>query len=205
MVSMRDGVKLSTDLYRPARGGKAVEGRFPVLMYRTPYNKAGQKSAGAYFAQRGYIVAVQDCRGRFGSEGEFYAFVNEGKDGYDAIEWAGTQNWSNGKVGTIGASYLAWDQYHAAMYNPPHLSAMFALVGGANFYDEYGYPGGAPNLGWPLWILNSASTSPQAASNPAAAAMVNRAKEHPETWLALSPAARAEVFRDFPFHKKMYL
>src|SRR2546425_11563441 len=136
MVPMRDGVKLATDVYRPARAGKVVEGRFPVLLYRTPYNKAGQKGTGIYFAQRGYIVAVQDCRGRFGSQGEFYAFVNEGKDGYDAIEWAGTQSWSNAKVGTIGGSYLAWDQYHAAMYNPPHLSVMFALVGGANFYDE---------------------------------------------------------------------
>ena len=205
MVPMRDGVKLATDVYRPARAGKVVEGRFPVLLYRTPYNKAGQKSAGIYFAQRGYIVAAQDCRGRFGSQGEFYAFLNEGKDGYDAIEWAGTQSWSNGKVGTIGGSYLAWDQYHASMYRPAHLTAMFALVGGANFYGEYGYPGGAPNLGWLLWILNSASTSSQAAKDPAAAAEVNGAKQNPEKWLAMTPRERAEVFRNFPFHKKMYM
>jgi putative CocE/NonD family hydrolase len=204
MVPMRDGVKLATDVYRPGRGGKVVEGRFPVLMYRTPYNKAGTKSAGVYFAQHGYIVASQDCRGRFNSEGEFYAFINEGKDGYDAIEWAGTQSWSNGNVGTIGASYLGWDQYHAAMYRPPHLTAMFALVGGADFYDEYAYPGGAPNLGWPLWILNSASSSPEAARNPAAAAALNRARQNPETWLAQPPRQRGEVFKDFPFHKKMY-
>ncbi len=204
MVPMRDGVKLATDVYRPAHAGKVVEGRFPVLMYRTPYNKASQKGAAAYFAQHGYIVAAQDCRGRFRSEGEFDAFINERKDGYDAIEWAGTQSWSNGKVGTIGGSYLGWDQYHAAMYHPPHLAAMFALVGGANFYDEYGYPGGAPNLGWPLWILNSASTSPEAAKNPATAAAVNHARQNPEAWLAEPPRRRAELFKDFPFHKKMY-
>ena len=77
---------------------------------------------------------------------------------------------SDGQVGTFGASYLAWDQYFASMLRPPHLVAMFALVGGANFYDEYGYPGGVPNVGWPRWILNSAATSPQAARNPDAAA-----------------------------------
>ena len=84
MVPMRDGVKLATDMYRPARAGNAVEGRFPVLLYRTPYNKAGTKTAGVYFAQRGYIVLAQDCRGRFNSEGEFYAFLNEGKDAEEA-------------------------------------------------------------------------------------------------------------------------
>jgi putative CocE/NonD family hydrolase len=205
MVPMRDGVKLATDLYRPARAGKAVEGRFPVILYRTPYNKAGQKSAAVYFAQHGYVVAAQDCRGRFASEGEFYALINEGKDGYDAIEWAGTQSWSNGKVGTLGGSYLGWDQYHASMYQPPHLTAMFALVGGANFYDEYGYPGGAPNLGWPLWILGSASSSPEAARNPAAANQLNSAMKDPEAWLAQPPRQRAGIFQGFPFHKKMYM
>src|ERR1044072_5414627 len=101
-VAMRDGVRLATDVYRPARGDKTVEGTFPVVVYRTPYNKGGIKQAGAYFAQRGYVAVLQDCRGRFASGGKFYAFLNEGKDGYDTIEWAGTQTWSNGKVGTIG-------------------------------------------------------------------------------------------------------
>ncbi len=170
MAPMRDGVRLATDIYRPARGGIAVEGRFPVLLYRSPYNKTGGRKDAIHYAQQGYVVVAQDCRGRFASEGEFYPFVNEGTDGYDAIEWAAAQPWSNGKVGTFGASYLAWDQYHAAMYNPPHLVAMFAVVGGANLYQEYGYPGGTPNLGWPLWILNSAVSSPPAARDPEARA-----------------------------------
>ena len=112
MVAMRDGVKLATDLYRPARSGQPVSGRFPVLLVRSPYNKAGARRDGEYLARHGYVVLAQDCRGRFASQGDFYAFVNEGKDGYDAIEWAAAQPWSNGKVGTFGGSYLAWDQYH---------------------------------------------------------------------------------------------
>lgn len=204
MVPMRDEVKLATDVYRPARAGKPVEGRFPALLYRTPYNKSGQAKEGAFFAQHGYVVLAQDCRGRFASEGEFYAFVNEGQDGYDTIEWAAVQPWSNGKVGTIGGSYLAWDQYHAAMYSPPHLVAMFALVGGANFYQEYAYPGGAPNPGWPIWLLRSAATSPLAARDPAAAAPLLELLKNPIPWFALHPRKRAEVFRGFPAHLRMY-
>src|SRR5687768_10921887 len=132
MAPMRDGVKLATDVYRLTGDGK-----FPVILIRTPYDKTGGRSQCTTFAENGYVCIVQDCRGRFRSEGEFYAFVNEGKDGFDAIEWAAKQPWSNGKVATFGGSYLAWDQFHAAMYKPPHLVAMFAIVGGANFLEEY--------------------------------------------------------------------
>ena len=113
-VPMRDGVKLSTDVYLPARA-KPAAGRLPVLLVRTPYNKNGQRSNAASLARRGFVVVAQDVRGRFASQGDFYPFLNEGLDGYDAIEWAAAQPWSNGKVGMFGSSYLAWDQYHAAM------------------------------------------------------------------------------------------
>jgi len=199
MVPMRDGVKLATDVYRPSG-----EGRFPVLLYRTPYNKAGAKREAELFAGRGYVVLAQDCRGRYASEGEFYPFVNEGVDGYDAIEWAAAQPWSNGKVGTIGASYLAWDQYHAAMYRPPHLVALFALVGGANFIEEFGHPGGAPNLGWPMWILGSAVSSPPALRDPAASQPLAETVKSPRAWLAEHPARRAALFDRFPVHKRVY-
>jgi len=204
MVAMRDGVKLATDIYRPARNGAPVDGKFPVLLYRTPYNKVGAGRETSYFARHGYVVLSQDCRGRFASEGDFYPFLNEGPDGYDTIEWAAAQPWSNGKVGTIGGSYLAWDQYYAAMYRPPHLVAMFALVGGANFIEEYGLPGGAPNLGWPLWILSSAASSPQAARDPQAREPLAQALKNPRSWLDLHPQKRAEVFDSFPAHKKVY-
>jgi putative CocE/NonD family hydrolase len=204
MVLMRDGVRLATDIYRPARGGQPAEGRFPVLVYRSPYNKDGNRKSALHFAQRGYVVVAQDCRGRFASEGQFYAFVNEGSDGYDTIEWAAAQPWSNGKVGTLGASYLAWDQYLAAMRRPPHLAAMFANVAGANFYRESAYRGGAPGVGWPIWILYMAKTSPQAARDPAAAAGLAATFDDPRAWLARHPARREDVFQGLPWYRKMY-
>ncbi len=204
MVPMRDGVRLATDIYQPASGGQPVDARFPVLLIRTPYNKAGSRGDGEYFARRGYVLVAQDCRGRFASDGDFYAFLNEGKDGYDAIEWAASRPWSNGNVGTMGGSYLAWDQYHASMYKPPHLVAMFAIVGGADFYQEYAYPGGAPNLGWPMWLLNSARTSRQAEQNPDSAARLAEIAKNPGPWLREDPRRRGEIFSGFPAHRKMY-
>src|SRR5690242_11898518 len=93
MAPMRDGIRLATDIYRPARAGKAAPGKFPVLIEHTPYGKAGRRKTGEYLARHGYVVVLQDCRGRFESEGEFYPFVDDGKDGYDAIEWAAAQPW----------------------------------------------------------------------------------------------------------------
>ena len=95
-VPMRDGTELSADVYRPDR-----EGTFPVILVRTPYNNNsdGSVDTGKFFAEYGYAVVLQDVRGRWDSDGSFHAFVNESRDGYDTHEWAGTQPWSNGKVG----------------------------------------------------------------------------------------------------------
>jgi putative CocE/NonD family hydrolase len=122
-VPMRDGVKLSTDLYLPAGAEKA-----PGILIRTPYKKELEELQGRYYARRGYVVAVQDARGRFASEGQWEPFVNEAKDGYDAIEWMARQPWSNGRVGMIGASYLGWVQWWAATLHPPHLATMIPNV-----------------------------------------------------------------------------
>ncbi|MEX2263178.1 MAG: CocE/NonD family hydrolase [Bryobacteraceae bacterium] len=199
MVAMRDGVKLATDVYRPAQ-----DGRFPVVLIRTPYNKAGLKAQCTAFAEGGYVCIAQDCRGRFRSEGEFYAFLNEGKDGFDAIEWAAAQPWSNSKVGTFGGSYLAWDQFHASMYRPPHLTAMFAVVGGANFLEEYAHPAGTPNLGWSNWLLGSALSSPRGQNDPEARQRLAAATKDRASWIALHPEKRAELFREFPEHLRMF-
>ena len=199
MVVMRDGVKLATDVYRPARQGTPVDERFPVLVTRSPYNKEGARGSGEYFARRGYVVVAQDCRGRFRSEGSFYAFVNEGLDGYDTIEWAAAQPFSNGKVGTFGGSYLGWDQLHAAMYRPPHLSAMFVVVAGSNFYQDYAYPGGAPNLGWSSWLLSNGARTREAPE-----ALARLTKEGIREWYALPPAKRGEVFTGVPEFQKMF-
>src|SRR6185295_4839834 len=102
-VRMRDGVVLRADVWRPA-----ASGRFPALVYRTPYDRChaqGEESTVARAAQRGYAVVVQDVRGRYGSDGDFEPYRNEGRDGYDTIEWAAAQPWSDGTVGTFGLSY----------------------------------------------------------------------------------------------------
>ncbi len=138
LIPMRDGVKLSTDLYFP----KAKGSKFPVILVRTPYMKEMNELTGNYFAKRGYAVAIQDCRGRFGSEGTWEPFIHEPKDGFDTIEWLGTQDWSSGKVGMIGASYVGWVQLWAASENPPHLTTIIPNVAPPDpFYNipyEYG-------------------------------------------------------------------
>ena len=118
-VKMRDGVTLRADVYRPAQ-----EGRYPVLLERTPYDKNGERSFGLAAATRGYVVVVQDVRGRYQSEGEFRPYEHEGRDGYDTIEWAAAQPWSDGNVGTFGLSYPGAVQWLAAVESPPHLKAM---------------------------------------------------------------------------------
>lgn len=201
-VRMRDGVRLATDIYYPPVSGRTTERLRPTLVYRSPYGRAGARGDARYLALRGYVVIAQDVRGRYDSEGEFYPFVNEGPDGEDTIEWAAKQPWSNGKVGTFGASYLAWDQYLAAMRRPPHLVAMFTLVGGANFYDDFGYPGGVPNLSWPLWMVKSAQTS--RFGNDESRAALGRILDQPSDWLRLPAMERLKVFSDFPGAAQYY-
>ena len=199
---MRDGVKLATDVYRPATSGKALDGKFPALVTRSPYNKNGERRRGEYFAQHGYVFVAQDTRGRYQSEGEPYPLTHEGRDGYDTIEWAASQAWSNGKVGTTGASYLAMDQYAAAIERPPHLVAMYAAVGGANYYYDSAYHGGIPGLGWPVWLLLSAATDPHA--DAATRDRLNQMVQHPDAWLMQPREKRTEIFQCFPVQLRAY-
>ena len=101
-VPMRDGVTLSADIYLPDDAGP-----FPAVLYRTPYDNSVQEHVdrGIYYARRGYAYVVQDCRGRYDSEGTFYAYTTDAEDGYDTQEWVGGQPWCDGKIGTVGASY----------------------------------------------------------------------------------------------------
>ena len=135
---MRDGVKLSTDLYLPKGAEKA-----PVILIRTPYRKEMEELRGRFYARRGYVVAVQDVRGRFASEGQWEPFVHEAEDGYDAIEWLARQPWANGKVGMIGASYVGWVQWWAASLHPPHLTAMIPNVSPPDPFHNMPYDHGA--------------------------------------------------------------
>lgn len=137
-IPMRDGVKLSTDLYFP----DSKEEKYPVILIRTPYKKEVSELDGFAWAKNGYVCAIQDVRGRFASEGEWEPFVNEAQDGYDTIEWLAVQEWCSGKVGMIGASYLGWVQLQAAVQKPPHLVTIIPNVappdGFFNFPYEYG-------------------------------------------------------------------
>jgi putative CocE/NonD family hydrolase len=133
-IPMRDGVVLYADVYRPTR-----EGKYPVLVSRTPYSTERFPSAytaPVFFARRGYAFVYQDVRGRHESEGEWEPFRNDQRDGYDTVEWAARQSWSNGKVGMQGASYLGLVQWQAAMTAPPHLVVMFPNLAPTSIYHD---------------------------------------------------------------------
>jgi uncharacterized protein len=139
-MKTRDGVTLHSDIYRPK-----ADGKFPVLLMRTPYDKSvGWAAAPAYqIATHGYLVIVQDVRGRYTSEGEWYPFRHESEDGYEAVEWAAALPSSNGKVGMMGASYVGATQMLAAIAHPPHLAGICPVVTASNYHDGWTYQGGA--------------------------------------------------------------
>ena len=154
MVPMRDGVKLAADVWLPE-----APGRYPVLLARTPYMKTGLglNQWATYFAKRGYVFVIQDTRGRGDSEGRFNFFFPEGKDGFDSIEWLAKQRWSNGRVGTLGLSYLGTVQWLAAREHPPHLVCMAPTASGGRWFEELPYNGGAFLHAFALNWLNETS------------------------------------------------
>ena len=121
---MRDGVKLATDIYRPARNGSAVDGRFPVILERTPYNKDSILAAANHFVPRGYIVIAQDVRGRYKSEGHWFPIRDDPDDLIHIAKWIGSQPWFDGHIGTMGSSYDGATQHAMAIANAPYLKAM---------------------------------------------------------------------------------
>ncbi|HJP91415.1 MAG TPA: CocE/NonD family hydrolase [Pyrinomonadaceae bacterium] len=137
-VKMRDGVLLAADIYRPVSDEK-----FPVLLERTPYNRTDEAAMANELASHGYIVVLQDTRGRYESGGDFYPFRDESSDGYDTVEWAAQVNGSNSKVGMFGGSYVGATQMLAAMAVPPHLVAIFPYVTASEYYDGWTYQNGA--------------------------------------------------------------
>jgi uncharacterized protein len=147
-VPMRDGVKLSADVYR-----RSGAGRDPVLLERTPYNKTLPRMVldtmhVLNVAAMGYTVVIQDTRGRYTSEGEFTPFFDDIQDGYDTVEWCAAQSWSNGRVGMFGTSYVGATQLLAAILSPPHLAAICPVVTAADFHNGWIYEGGAFRLGF---------------------------------------------------------
>jgi len=158
-VTMRDGVKIYTDIFRPEK-----EGKYPVLVSWGPYGKHGRPyppnsdvrhdlskytafegADPVYWCANDYVIINPDPRGAYYSEGDLtFMSPQEAQDCYDLIEWAGVQKWSNGKVGMYGVSYLAWTQWRVASLNPPHLAAINPWEGVSDFYREFCFHGGIP-------------------------------------------------------------
>jgi uncharacterized protein len=163
-IPMRDGVRLQADIWRPAAGDN-----FPILLQRTPYNRADSfavvVNAGIEplrAVAEGFVVVIQDTRGRFGSEGVFDPFRDEAADGFDTIQWLAAQEYSNGRVGMYGASYYAATQLLAATAHPPALHAIAPQVTASDYHDEWTYRGGALQLGFTLyWALGLAAAEAQ--------------------------------------------
>lgn len=139
-IRMRDGIALATDIYRDAAVSKA-----PVILMRTPYDKSKQKGNAEKYAEAGYIVLIQDCRGTRESEGVLAPYNNEGQDGFDTIEWITRQAWCSGRVGMMGGSYVGAVQWQAAVEYPPGLAAIAPQATWSSFYRNL-YLGGAVRL-----------------------------------------------------------
>lgn len=151
MVSMKDGTKLATDVYRPKSRRK-----FPVIVIRTPYNKRGSmhpyRLIAELFASQGYVVVVQDVRGKYASEGTFYPYAYESLDGHATVTWAGEAIWSNGKVAFLGISYLGSCAWLGARYKSPYLRTLVAMFTTQNTYSIW-LDKGVPFLKGPLFWL----------------------------------------------------
>jgi len=141
-VPMRDGVELSADIYLPTGAGP-----FPTVLMRTPYsnNMDGPIEKARSLANNGYVCVMQDCRGRWDSDGDYYPF-RESRDGYDTQEWIGSQAWSNGRVGMAGASYGGAVQWQSAPLRSKSLTCMVPRVICCDYYNGLVYPGGALQL-----------------------------------------------------------
>jgi putative CocE/NonD family hydrolase len=150
-VQMSDGIVLNAEIRRPD-----APGRFPVIVTITPYNgtNGAISVTNDYLVERGYVQVIVDARGTGESQGTWESFgTREQRDGYEAVEWAAAQSWSDGNVGMWGASYMAISQLFTAAQQPPHLKAIFPIVPMSDSYRDMVFPGGQDNTGFiPLWL-----------------------------------------------------
>ena len=195
-LPMRDGVSISVDVYRPEGAGQ-----FPTILIRTPYNNNTDQGVaqGKWFAERGYVMVQADVRGKFDSGGDFYPFRHEPDDGFDTDEWVAQQPWFNGKLGTMGGSYVGFTQWSQAIRGSRHLTAMAATVTTPDTYGNWFYTNGALNLAFAL--------SWGAVSIDGRVAQFTGAYDWPRVYrtlpLADAPSAaghRAPHFRDWVAH-----
>lgn len=134
-IAMRDGVRLSADIYLPDG-----EGPFPIILHRTPYNNNAREVVldAQYFVHHGFAYVAQDCRGKFDSDGRWYPYRHEAEDGEDTLNWCGAQDWSSGRVGMTGASYCGVVQWYAASTANPYLKCIAPVVALSDLFFDHG-------------------------------------------------------------------
>lgn len=203
MVAMRDGVRLATDVYVPARDGTPIDGPWPVILERTPYGRnrpsrserslaepdaaKSRAEVAEIFVRRGYVVVYQDVRGRYDSEGAYQKYLDDAADGYDTCAWILEQPWCDGRIGTKGLSYAAHTQGALASAGAPGVAAMFLDSGGfSNSYQGGVRQGGAFELKQATWAYRNALVSPEITDDPATLAAMEAVDIH--AW-----------FRDMPW------
>ena len=196
-VPMRDGTVLRADVYRPA-----APGRYPVIVERVAYELDARVAPYAeFYASRGYVFVGQNTRGTFWSEGADTVGRDDGwgerKDGYDTIEWAGVQPWSNGRVGTVDGSYSGFTQYLLVPTRPPHLATMFVRMGPSEGYQDMAFPGGIGVPATPFWwvrqLLSRYTHESAAAGSEAIVARLQKAVGDPEAVMNHLPSGECPV------------
>jgi len=188
MVPMRDGVRLATDVYFPAQDGVRLEGKFPAILERTPYNKDGSLAHLLPFVSHGYVVVCQDTRGRYASEGVWHMMTDDVNDGYDTAQWLAHQPWSDGGFGMIGTSYVGGTQHAMAESKAPGLKALIPVDALANAGYHGMRNGGAFELRFFNWIFTlGAPSGSREARDPVARAALDDAARHVRDYLGALP------------------
>ena len=188
MVPMRDGVRLATDIYFPGRDGARLEGKFPAILERTPYNKNYSLDYLLPFVSHGYVVVCQDARGRYASEGVWHMMTDDLNDGYDTAQWLVQQPWSDGGFAMIGTSYVGGTQHAMAESNPPGLKALIPVdaVANAGYFGMRN--GGAFELRFFNWVFTmGAPNGSREARDPATRAALEEAGKRVREYLAQLP------------------
>jgi len=198
MVSMRDGIRLATDIFFPVKNDAKLPGRHPALLTRTPYDKTDTEQTSGYcrwFAQRGYVTLIQDCRGTFKSEGDVNFLIPEAEDGFDTLQWIGAQPWSNGNVGSWGTSWCGWTQTAMAALGPKQLAVMIPNMSGANAHESTVRHGGAMELRFIAWAFwhSAINTQAKLKSDPRIDAALNFGAPSFDEWLTRMPIRRGQT------------
>ncbi|TAM82569.1 MAG: CocE/NonD family hydrolase [Acidobacteria bacterium] len=190
MISMRDGVRLATDIYFPTRNAARIEGKLPAILERTPYDKDHSASLAAFYACHGYVYVSQDTRGRYHSEGVWHMMTDDLNDGYDTAGWLVAQPWSDGKFAMIGTSYVGGTQHAMAETDPPGLAATIPAdaVANAGYFGIRN--GGALELRFVNWIFFTAPLGSREARDAGTRAVLEEAHQHVREYLMDLPIRR---------------